>query len=275
MSQTVGNPPLIGKPIERIDGRLKVTGGARYAAEFKRESVTYGVLVMSTIANGRIRTIDARAAEAQPGVLAVITHVNAPRVRFPERPQTVDDYVAPAFGRSLPVLQDDTIYFNGQPVAVVVAETLEQAEYAATLVRVAYDERKPVTSLEAEMARVFQPQEGLGKNSPTGRPADVVRGDPQALSKAEVVVDETYTIPIEHHNPMELLSTIAEWSGGKLTLHDKTQWVSNVQGYIALVFGIPEEDVQVICPFIGGAFGSSLRPCATTCKTGGDTQADV
>jgi xanthine dehydrogenase YagR molybdenum-binding subunit len=265
MNQRQSDAPLIGRPIDRVDGRLKVTGGARYAAEFKHEGVTYGVLVMSTIANGRIREIDTRAAEAQPGVLAVITHLNAPRLRFPERrlgmdPRAVDDHSAPVFGRTLPVLQEDTIYFSGQPVAVVVAETLEQAEYAATLVRVVYDERKPVTSVEAEMAHAFPPQEGLGRDPQTRRPADVARGDPEALSQAEVVVDETYTIPIEHHNPMELLATIAEWSGGKLTLHDKTQWVPNVQGHIALVFGIPQEDVRVICPFIGGAFGSSLRP---------------
>ncbi len=259
MSQEMTVRPAIGKAVERVDGRLKVTGGARYAAEFKVAGITYGVLVMSTIGNGRIRSIDTGAALSASGVLAVITHLNAPRLSFPERPHTVDDYVAPAFGRSLPVLQDDTIYFNGQPVAIVVAETLEQAEYAATLVRVVYEERKPVTSLEAEMARAFPPQEGVGEKPP-GRPADVVRGDPQALSKAEAVVDETYTIPIEHHNPMELLSTIAEWSGDKLTLHDKTQWVPNTQMHVAIVFGIPEEDVHVICPFIGGAFGSSLRP---------------
>jgi len=269
MSQRMSNAPLIGKPVERIDGRLKVTGGARYAAEFKHEGVAHGVLVMSTIANGRIKGIDAQAAQAQPGVLAVISHLNAPRLRFPERrvgmdPRLVDDHIAPVVGRSLPVLQEDTIYFNSQPVAVVVAETLEQAEYAATLVKVTYEERKPVTSLEAEMARAFPPQEGLGKDPQTGRQpdraADVVRGDPQALSKAEVVVDETYTIPIEHHNPMELLSTIAEWTGNNLTVHDKTQWVPNVQEHLAIVFGLPEEDVHVISPFVGGAFGSSLRP---------------
>jgi xanthine dehydrogenase YagR molybdenum-binding subunit len=269
MSQERNQTALIGKPVDRIDGRLKVTGEARYAAEFPVEDVTHGVLVMSTIANGRIREMDTGAAERAPGVLAVVTHLNAPRLRFPERrsgmdPRTVDDYVAPVFGRTLPVLQEDTIYFNGQPVAVVVAETLEQAEYAATLVRVAYDERKPVTSVEVEMARAFPPQEGLGRDPQTGRQpgraADVVRGDPEALSKAEVVVDETYTIPIQHHNPMELHATIAEWSGGKLTLHDKTQWVPNVQGHIAIVFGIPVEDVHVVCPYIGGAFGSALRP---------------
>jgi xanthine dehydrogenase YagR molybdenum-binding subunit len=256
MSQRMSDAPLIGKPIERIDGRLKVTGGARYAAEFKHAGMTHGVLVMSKIASGRITGIDAKAAEAQPGVLAVITHLNAPRLPFPEKRLGTD----PVFGRTLRVLQEDTIYFNGQPVAVVVAETLEQAEYAASLVKVTYDERKPVTSLEAELARAFPPQEGLSEKSPTGRPADVVRGDPQALSKAEVVIDETYTIPIEHHNPMELLSTIAEWTGGKLTVHDKTQWVPNVQEHLAVVFGLPEEDVHVISLFVGGAFGSSLRP---------------
>ena len=252
--------PAIGKPVERVDGRLKVTGGARYAAEFKVANLAHGVLVMSTIASGRIRSIDTKAASSAPGVLTVVTHQNAPRLNFPERPKTNDDYVAPVFGRSLPVLQDATIYFNSQPIAVVVAENLEQAEYAATLVRVVYDEGKHVTSVEDEMARAFPPQEGLMKEPPTGRPADVVRGDPDALSKAQVVVDETYTIPIEHHNPMELLSTIAEWSGNKLTLHDKTQWVANTQSHVALVFGLREEDVHVISPFVGGAFGSSLRP---------------
>ena len=252
--------PAIGKPVERVDGRLKVTGGARYAAEFKVANLAHGVLVMSTIASGRIRSIDSKAAASAPGVLAVVTHENAPRLNFPERPKTNDDYIAPVFGRSLPVLQDNTIYFNSQPIAVVVAENLEQAEYAATLVRVVYDESKHVTSVEDEIARAFPPQEGLMKELPTGRPADVVRGDPDALSKAPVVVDEKYTIPIEHHNPMELLSTIAEWSGNKLTLHDKTQWVPNTQSHVALVFGLREEDVHVISPFVGGAFGSSLRP---------------
>jgi xanthine dehydrogenase YagR molybdenum-binding subunit len=260
MSQTLKNPPLIGKAVERVDGRLKVTGRARYAAEFKYQSVTHGVLVMSTIASGRITGIDSRTAEAQPGVIAVITHLNAPRLPFPEKRLGTD----PVFGRTLRVLQEDTIYFNSQPVAVVVAETLEQAEYAATLVKVTYDERKPATSLEAELARAFPPREGLGKDPETGRQperaTDVVRGDPQALSKAEVVIDETYTIPIETHNPMELLSTIAEWTGGKLTVHDKTQWVPNVQEHLAVVFGLPEADVHVISPFVGGAFGSSLRP---------------
>src|SRR5215510_13811460 len=222
----------IGNPVDRVDGRLKVTGGARYAAEFRHEGVTHGSLVMSTIANGRIRAIDARAAEAQPGVIAVISHFNAPRLPFTEQRLGTD----PVFGRTLRVLQEDTIYFNAQPVAVVVAETLEQAEYAATLVRVVYDEQKPVTSLEAELAYAFPPQEGLGKDPQDGkqpeRAADVVRGDPQALSKAEVVVEETYTIPIEHHNPIELLATIADWSGGKLTVHDKTQWVANLQEHL-------------------------------------------
>lgn len=252
--------PAIGKGVERVDGRLKVTGGARYAAEFKVANLAHGVLVMSTVANGRIRSIDTKPALSSPGVLSVITHVNAPKLRFPERPQTNDDYVAPVYGRSLPVMQDTTIYFNAQPIAIVVAETLEQAEHAATLVKVVYDEQKPVTSVEEELSRAFPPQEGLLKESPTGRPADVVRGDPDALRKAEVSIDETYTIPIEHHNPMELLSTIAEWTGDRLTVHDKTQWVPNTQMHLALVFGIPEENVRVISPFVGGAFGSSLRP---------------
>jgi len=252
--------PAIGKPVERVDGRLKVTGGARYAAEFKVANLAHGVLVMSTIASGRIRSIDTKTALSAPGVLAVITHENAPRLNFPERPKAIDDFVAPTFGRSFPALQESTIYFNSQPIAVVVAESLEQAEYAATLVRVVYDETRHVTSVEDEIARAFPSQESLMKEPLMGRFADVVRGDTDALSKAEVVIDEKYTMPIEHHNPMELLSTIAEWSGNKLTLHDKTQWISNTQRHVALVFGLSEEDVHVICPFVGGGFGSSLRP---------------
>lgn len=255
--------PPIGKPVSRVDGRLKVTGGARYAAEFKTPDVAHGVLVMSTIASGRIKSIDTKATERAPGVIGVVTHLNAPRLNFPERKvepnRVVDDQVAPFVGRSLPVLQSDTIYFNSQPIGVVVAETLEQAEYAATLVAVTYEQRPHATSVEAEMSRAFPPQEGLMKDSPMGRFADYSRGDPQALSKAEVSIDQTYTIPIEHHNPMELLSTVAQWTGNKLTVHDKTQWVPNVQENLALAFGIPVTDVHVISPFVGGAFGSSLR----------------
>ena len=255
---------LIGKPVSRVDGRLKVTGGARYAAEFKTDDVSHGVLVMSTIANGRIKSIDTEAAEHAPGVLAVITHLNAPRLNFPERVmgpnRVVDDGVAPWVGRSLPVLQSDTIYFNGQPIGVVVAGTLEEAEYAATLVEVTCEERPPATSLEAEIDRAFPPQEGMVAQPPMGRFADYMRGDPQALNKAEVSIDETYTIPIEHHNPIELFSTIAQWTGNKLTVNDKTQWVPNVQEHLAMVFGLPPADVQVISPFVGGAFGAALRP---------------
>jgi xanthine dehydrogenase YagR molybdenum-binding subunit len=264
MSQRTRNLLPIGRPVSRVDGRLKVTGAARYAAEFKHQDLTYGVLVMSTIANGRIKSIDTKAAERAPGVVAVITHSNAPKLRFPDRiigpDRVVDDGVAPWVGRALPVLQGDTIYFDSQPIGVVVAETLEQAEYAATLVNVSYEEKPPATSLAAEISRAFPPQEGLVKEPPLGRFADYVRGDAQALSKAEVVSDQTYTIPIEHHNPMELLSTIAQWSGNKLTVHDKTQWVGNVQEHLAMVFSLPAADVHVINPFVGGAFGSSLRP---------------
>jgi xanthine dehydrogenase YagR molybdenum-binding subunit len=244
------NPLPIGKPVDRVDGRAKVTGGARYAAEFPIEGVTYGVLVMSTFANGRIREIETQEAERAPGVLAVITHVNAPHLNFAGRRSWLDPV-----GQTLRVLQEDAIYFNGQPVAVVVAETLEQAEHGATLVRVAYDERPAVTRLQAEMERAFP-----GPPGPAGGAADVLRGDPQALSSAEVSIDETYTIPTEHHNPMEPHATIAEWKGAKLMLHDKTQWVPNVREHLAQVFGIPEADVHVVCPFIGGAFGSGLRP---------------
>lgn len=171
---------MIGKSVDRVDGRLKVTGGARYAAEFKMENLVHGVLVMSTIAKGRIRSIDTREAERAPGAIAIMTHLNAPRLPWGERKSDVD----PQVGRFLRVLQEPIVHFSNQPIAVVIADTLERAEHAATLVRVTYDAQQPVTSVEAEMKRAFPPQEG-SSDYKTGqepqRPADVLRGDPQAL----------------------------------------------------------------------------------------------
>lgn len=243
----------IGKPMDRVDGRLKVTGAARYSAEMEVPDLVHAVLVMSAIAKGRIQQIDTQAAERAPGVLAVITHLNAPKLNFDKPEQR--SFVDPMVGQHFPVLQSDTIYFNSQPIAVVVADTLEQAQYAASLVQVRYEEQTPATTVEAAMAEAFPPTE----SSQGGQPADVVRGNPDALASAQVRVEGSYTIPIEHHNPMEPHATIATWQGDKLTLYDKTQWVYNTRKHVALTFGMPEENVRVISPFVGGAFGSALR----------------
>ena len=159
--------------------------------------------------------------------------------------------------RRTPPLQDDLVRHNGQHIGVVVAETFEQATHAADLVRVAYEEEPAATALDAALPHAFPVTEG---NEGGGTPAAYRRGDPaRALAEAPVTVDETYVIARENHNPIELHATIAAWEGDRLTLHDKTQWPGNVRSYIALTFGIPEEDVRVVSPFVGGAFGSALR----------------
>jgi xanthine dehydrogenase YagR molybdenum-binding subunit len=246
----------VGQPLDRVDGRLKVTGAARYAAEVEVANVAYGVLVTSTIAHGKVAHIDAAAAEKAPGTLAVITHRNAPRVRFRDE---WPDSTGPSVGVPLQPLQDDVVHHNGQPIAVVVADTLERATQAAALVRVKYREERAVTDFAAAAARAkppSKPKRGEGKK----RPADYRRGKPdKALADAEVRVEQTYTIPAEHHNPMEMHATTAVWDGAKLTLYDKTQWVDYVQRLAAHVFAIPIEDVRVVSPFVGGAFGNALR----------------
>lgn len=244
---------IVGKPLNRVTGPLKVTGLAQYTAD-PIDNVTYGVMVMSTIANGRITDIDTNAAEAAPGVLAIVTHQNAPKLPFrkPEEAPAVD----PIVGEHLRVLQSDRIYFSRQPIGVVVADTLERATHAASLVQVRYSEQDPQTSLEVEMERAFPPAEA----EQGGRAADVVWGDPEAaFAAAPVRIDGNYTIPAEHHNPIEPHATIAAWEGDRLTLYDKTQWPYNVRDHVALTFGMPPENIHVVCPFVGGAFGTALR----------------
>jgi xanthine dehydrogenase YagR molybdenum-binding subunit len=246
----------IGKPLDRVDGRLKVTGGARYAAEVKVPEVTYGVLVTSTVTKDKIAHIDTSAAEKAPGVLAVLTNHNTPRIPGRrEVPGTPD----PAVGRPLQPLQDDVISHNGQPIAVVVADTFERATRAAALVRVEYRPEEAVVHFDAAAAHAFPPG-SRGGSGDDKRSKDYERGDPdRALADAAVRVEQTYTIPTEHHNPMEPHATVALWDGPKLTLYDKTQGVDVTQRQVAQALGMPLEDVRVISPFVGGAFGTGLR----------------
>jgi xanthine dehydrogenase YagR molybdenum-binding subunit len=240
---------VIGQPISRVDGRQKVTGRATYAAEFDVPRQAHGVIVRSTIASGRIASIDSAAAERAPGVVAVLTHRNAPRLAYRPHKAVVDA----AVGERLHVLQDDRVSHQGQPIALVIADTLEQATQAATLVRVTYAPETGSTDISRVDPVLPTPQQG-------GRPEETRRGDPEgALAAAEVKVDYTYVIPRENHNPIEMHATIAAWDGDRLTLWDKTQWVHNTADEIAAVFGIQAENIRVISPFVGGAFGSGLR----------------
>jgi xanthine dehydrogenase YagR molybdenum-binding subunit len=244
---------FIGRPVSRVDGRQKVTGGATYAAEFDVPGLAHGAVVRSTVANGRIAAIDSRAAERATGVVAVLTHRNAPRLPYREHKALVDAVI----GERLHVLQDDRVSHQGQPIALVIADTLEQANHAATLVRVSYAPETGTTDISgAEPVLPTQEKTDQGATLPP----ETRRGDPEgALASAEVKVEQTYVIPRENHNPIEMHATIAAWDRDRLTLWDKTQWVHNVADEIAAVFGIPADNIRVVSPFVGGAFGSGLR----------------
>ena len=245
-------PRYIGKPMSRVDGVAKVTGKAKYAAEFQVPNLAYGFIVTSTATRGRIVAIDTGEAEAAPGVVRVFTHLNAPKLRpkasteeAPPRAQEEED-------KSFAALQSDRVFFNRQPIALVVAETYEQARHAARLVTASYKTDAHVTDTEAVRGRAKIHAEA----APPGP-----RGNPEAaMGTAPVRMEAEYRIPIEHHNPMEPHAAIAVWQGDKLTIFDKTQEVYNVRAHLASSFGVPEDNVTVVSPFVGGAFGSSLRP---------------
>jgi xanthine dehydrogenase YagR molybdenum-binding subunit len=243
----------IGQPVSRVDGRQKVTGGATYAAEFQMPGLVHAQAVRSTIAHGRIAAIDIASAQRAPGVLAVITHLNAPKLPWRPHKGAPD----PAVGERLHVLQDARVSHQGQPVALVVAQTLEQAQHAAALVRVSYAAEPAITDVSRAQP-VLPTREKTDQGE--GTPPETRRGDPEgALASAAIKVDNTYVIPRENHHPIEMHATIASWEGNRLTLWDKSQWVNNVAEEIAAVFGIATQDVRVVSPFVGGAFGSALR----------------
>ncbi|GAA3697485.1 xanthine dehydrogenase family protein molybdopterin-binding subunit [Nonomuraea antimicrobica] len=234
----------VGRPLNRVDGRDKVTGTARYAADQTVAGLTHAVLVQSTIASGRIRAIDTRAALSAPGVLGVYTHENLPR--FAYRP---DGYTFP-HGQSLVPMQDDTIRYGGQHLAMVVAGTPEQARHAAALVEVGYDVESPIIGLRANLDRAYAP--------PTTVPGVVQleRGDPgDGLDRAEVRIEAEYSTSINHHNPIEPSATLAVWEGDDLTLYESTQSMSFTQEVVAQMLGMPRERVRVVVPFLGGGFG--------------------
>jgi xanthine dehydrogenase YagR molybdenum-binding subunit len=242
----------VGKPVARVDGALKVAGRAEYAADGILNDVAYGVIVPSSVARGTIERIDVDEAAEQSGVLAVLTHLNAPRLAYHEHRGSPD----PDCGERLHVLQSPAIHFFGQPVAVVVAETREEAEYAATLLRVQYVQL-PV-DLELSFERSVTP--GSCRGACADFESDTSRGDADAaLGSAAVRLDRLYGIARQNHHPIEPHAAIAAWDGGQLTLRTKSQFVVNERDEIAAVFGIPADNVRVMSPFVGGAFGSALR----------------
>ena len=244
----------IGTPTSRVDGRAKVTGAAKYAAEFKAPGLAHGNVVASTIAKGRIVRIDTSEALRVDGVIDVLTHRNRPRMASTDG--GYKDEVAPE-GSPFRPLYDDRIWFNGQPIALVLAEQPEVARFAASLVRVEYDEEAHVTDLHRQRNAAVALEVGKDMFGPP-KP----RGDAEkAFAAAAVRHQGEYYVPIEHHNPMELFASTVIWEGdGKLTVYDKTQGVQNVQHYLCGVFDMKPDDIRVMSPFVGGGFGSGLRP---------------
>ncbi|SED63920.1 xanthine dehydrogenase family protein molybdopterin-binding subunit [Streptomyces melanosporofaciens] len=240
-------PSAVGAPVSRVDGHAKVTGAATYAAEFEPPRLVHAVMVSSTIGLGRVTGIDTRAARAQQGVLEVLSHLNAPKLPYRDFRTSID----PPVGERLHVLQDNRVRFFGQPIAVVIAETLETARHAAGLVEVTYAAEQPSTELATSRQRALVP---------AGEQGNYSRGDVDAaLRTAHTVIDRKYRMVRESHNPMEPHATVARWDGDTLTLWDKAQWVQSTAPQIAAVFGLPKSSVRVISPYVGGAFGSALR----------------
>jgi xanthine dehydrogenase YagR molybdenum-binding subunit len=240
---------LIGKPVTRVDGRAKVTGGARYAADFNQHAQLHAVIVSATAGLGRVTALDDAPVRAMPGVVEVISHLNAPRLAYGLHKSFID----PEVGERLHVLQDDQVRFYGQPVAIVVADTLDHAERAANALRISYAAETPIVDPRDPKAQAIEPSGSSGHSHAARGDAD------RALAEAPVKVDVTYDMARENHNPMEPHAVVAAWDGDRLTLWSKSQFVVNEQAEIAAIFGLPVQNVQVICPFIGGAFGTSLR----------------
>jgi xanthine dehydrogenase YagR molybdenum-binding subunit len=234
---------MSGAGIDRLDGPAKVIGAAPYVGDLPFDNLAFGALVTSTVAAGRITGIEVKQAQDASGVLAVLTHAGAPRLRLPTT------QMQGAQGEGVLPLQSDRVHYQGATVALVVAETLEEALAATALVRVRYASEPAIVELDDDHADVGTPQ------------PDDVRGDLTAgFDAAEVTVETELTIAQEHNNPMEPHASVAVWDDEQhLTLYDSTQWADGVRRVLAEAFGLSQEDVRVIAPFCGGAFGSKTR----------------
>ncbi|MDP9842024.1 xanthine dehydrogenase family protein molybdopterin-binding subunit [Streptosporangium lutulentum] len=233
----------VGSTMDRVEGLEKVTGQARYAFEHSPRDLAYAVPVPAAVARGEVRSIDVDAVVQLPGVIAAIWHGNAPRLSTPENAE-------------LAVLQSSRVAYRGQYIAIVVAETLQEAREAAQRLRVEYDAEPHDVELRVDHPEMYRPDH-VNPNYPT----DTELGDPDAaFAAAPVVVDAMYSTPAEHNNPMEPQATVAVWDGDGLTLYDSNQGASAVRDTLAPLFGLPPENIRVISPHVGGGFGSKAAP---------------
>jgi xanthine dehydrogenase YagR molybdenum-binding subunit len=241
--------PVVGKPVDRVDGNAKTTGGARFAAEYPYPNLAHAALVHSTIARGRITAVDTTAATAVPGVIAVLTHLNAPPMR-PAPKMSLFNLSTLVSATSVNYLNTDEVHWNGQPVAVVVAETGEAARAAARLVRVDYQQAESVVDFAAARDHAA-PQPGNAL-----MPSGAKKGDAEAaLAAAPVAVNLRFTTQPLNHNAIEPHATTAAWDGDRLTLHDATQGIDFLRSHLALRFAVPRANIRIVAPYVGGGFG--------------------
>jgi xanthine dehydrogenase YagR molybdenum-binding subunit len=242
----------LGKPTSRIDGRAKVTGAAKYAAEYNVPGLAHGFVVTSAIAKGRIARVDFADAMAVDGVIAVFTHANRPKMAASD--DKYQDDIAPG-GKPFRPLYDDRVRFSFQPIALVVAEEPEVARFAASLVRVEYEPEEHETDFARQLGHAFVSKaDGESHSHKRGNAA-------KAFEQAPVKVEAEYRMAVEHHNPMEMFGATAVWEGdGRITVYDKTQGPVNCRNYAANVFALAKKKLRVLSPFVGGGFGSGLRP---------------
>jgi xanthine dehydrogenase YagR molybdenum-binding subunit len=248
MSNPIGPTPLdrpgglLGHPLDRVDGPFKVTGRATYAYEYRNAGEpAYGFAVVSSIGKGRIRAIDASAAEKSPGVLLVLTHLNAPK----QGART---------SGAVPQLADDRVLFQGQPVALVVAGSFEEARAAAYLVKPSYAIEPGSHDLEASRATASVPKPRNGSSPDTNK------GDVEAaFAIAPVKIDVTYTTPPQAHAMMEPHATIAEWVGDRLTLYTANQMLPRGVDTVSATLLLPKDQIRLVSRYIGGGFGAKLQ----------------
>ena len=239
---------LVGAPISRIDGPLKVQGRATFAAEFPMDGLTYAAVAFSSVAKGRVATLDTAAAEAAPGVVLVMTYKNAPRMQPMPLFMTAEKA---AGGDNLPIMQDDRIHWNGQPIAVVLAESQEQADHAKSLIRATFEAEQATTAFEEAKGNGTEPGQFMGE------PLKLEIGDAEAeLAKAAVSVDARYCTPGHNHNAIEPHAATVAWNGDRLIVHDASQAVSHTAWSLSSVFGMDETKVHVTSPYVGGGFGA-------------------